>query len=58
MKLDWITLIIECVGIAIFLIWIVVPLREFRLIRERLKRKPDSPEETTDAQGFAEDRPS
>jgi len=37
--LDWMTLTIEAIGIVIFLIWIVIPIREFRTILRRLKEK-------------------
>ena len=37
--LDWMTLTIEAIGIVIFLIWIVIPIREFRAILRRLKEK-------------------
>jgi len=37
--MDWITLRIELIGIAIFCIWIVVPIREFRAIFKRLRQR-------------------
>ena len=37
--IDWITLLIELVGIAILLMWIVIPIREFRQILRVLKHK-------------------
>lgn len=37
--IDWITLLIELVGIAILLMWIVIPIREFRQILRVLKNK-------------------
>ena len=37
--LDWITLSVEAVGIVIFIIWLIIPIREFRLIYKRLKQK-------------------
>ena len=37
--LDWITITIELVGIAIMLIWIVIPIREFRDIFRTVRRK-------------------
>lgn len=43
--LDWMTLTIEAVGIAIFLVWIVIPIREFRTILKRLKQKETSQSE-------------
>lgn len=33
---DWITCAVETVGIVIFCIWVVVPVREFRAILARL----------------------
>jgi len=36
---DWMTYSIEAVGIVILCIWIVVPIREFRRIFQRLKEK-------------------
>ena len=38
--LDWITVTIELVGLAIFLLWIVIPIREFRQILRAVKHKP------------------
>jgi hypothetical protein len=40
-KLDWITILIEAVGVAILLMWIVIPIREFRQILRVLKHKRD-----------------
>jgi len=37
--MDWMTLSIELMGVAIFCIWIVVPIREFGEIFRRLKRR-------------------
>jgi uncharacterized membrane protein YcjF (UPF0283 family) len=37
--MDWMTLAIELVGVIILAIWIVVPIREFRRILQRLKEK-------------------
>ncbi len=37
--LDWMTLTIEAVGLTIFIVWIVIPIREFRVIFKRLKHK-------------------
>jgi hypothetical protein len=37
--IDWITILIEAVGVAILLMWIVIPIREFRDILRVLKRK-------------------
>ena len=38
--LDWITLTIELVGAAILLMWIVIPIREFRQILQIVRHKP------------------
>jgi hypothetical protein len=38
--MDWMTLTIEAIGFVILCIWIVVPIREFRLIFHRLNSKP------------------
>ena len=37
--LDWMSLSIEAIGIAILLIWIIVPIREFQAIFKRLKQE-------------------
>ena len=37
--LDWMTLTIELVGILIFCVWVVVPVREFGSILRRLRQK-------------------
>lgn len=37
--MDWMTCAIELVGVVILAIWIVVPVREFRKILERLREK-------------------
>ena len=37
--IDWITIAIELVGIAIMLMWIVIPIREFREIFRAVKHK-------------------
>jgi hypothetical protein len=38
--LDWITIVIEAVGVVILLMWIVIPIREFRQILQIVKHKP------------------
>lgn len=38
--MDWITLTIEAMGIAIFCLWVVLPIGEFRKIFRRLKEEP------------------
>ena len=52
--IDWITVTIELVGIAILLMWIVIPIREFRQILQIVKHKPHKPPEATDepSRGF------
>jgi hypothetical protein len=37
--LDWITITLELVGIAILLMWIVIPIKEFRDIFRIVRRK-------------------
>jgi heme exporter protein D len=37
--LDWITVVIELVGVAILIAWIVIPIREFRQILRAIKDK-------------------
>lgn len=37
--LDWITLLIEAVGILILCVWIVIPIHEFKLIFRRLRQE-------------------
>ena len=46
--LDWITIAIELVGIAILLMWIVIPIREFRQIFQIVKHKQHAPLEADD----------
>ena len=36
---DWITLSVETVGFVILMVWVVVPIREFRGIFKRLKEE-------------------
>jgi hypothetical protein len=38
--MDWMTLTIELMGLAILLIWTVIPLQEFRTIFTHLRSKP------------------
>ena len=49
--MDWITLLIELIGVAILLMWIVIPIREFRQILRIVKTKPhamrDEPDDAT-----------
>ena len=37
--MDWITLLIETVGVVILLLWIVIPIREFRGILKRIRSR-------------------
>ena len=46
--LDWITSTIELVGIAILLLWIVIPIREFRQIFQIVKHKAHASPEAED----------
>ncbi len=47
---DWITLAIELVGLAILVTWVVIPVREFRQILRVVKRKPHAmPDAASDA---------
>jgi hypothetical protein len=43
--MDWITAAIEIIGIVIFVIWLIVPIREFREIFKRLKQQERSTQE-------------
>ena len=47
--MDWITLLIELVGVAILLMWIVIPIREFRQILRIVRSKHSQPPTTRDA---------
>lgn len=46
--LDWITIVIEAVGIVILLMWIVIPIREFRQILKVVRRKSHAAAEKVD----------
>ena len=37
--MDWVSAIIEAVGVIILIIWTYLPIREFRLIHRRLSAK-------------------
>jgi hypothetical protein len=37
--MDWMTLSIEVLGSAIFCLWVVIPIREYRSIYRRLRRE-------------------
>jgi hypothetical protein len=49
--IDWVTLAIELVGIAILLMWVVVPIREFREIFRAVRRKTAATETMADREG-------
>ena len=65
--MDWITLLLEAVGVVILLMWIVIPIQEFRAIlrsvhardaanvRRRLHGRTDT---DTDSGGGSADRPA
>jgi hypothetical protein len=37
MRMDWLSLMIWLIGVAIFVIWIIFPLREFvKLMKEKM----------------------
>jgi hypothetical protein len=36
---DWITLLIEAVGIVILLVWAVIPVKEFKLILRHIRQR-------------------
>jgi hypothetical protein len=38
--MDWMTLTIELMGLAILLVWTVIPAQEFRAIFKQLLSKP------------------
>jgi hypothetical protein len=38
--MDWMTLTIELMGLAILLVWTVIPLQEFKSIFAQLRNKP------------------
>jgi hypothetical protein len=39
MGIDWLSVTIWLIGVAVFVVWIIFPLREFvKLVRERIKR--------------------
>ena len=46
--LDWITIVIEAVGVVILLMWIVIPIREFRQILRIVRSKNIRAESTRD----------
>lgn len=53
--MDWITLLVEAVGIAIFVVWAIVPIGEFRVIHRRIKaREADATEQVGAVGGVSE----
>lgn len=39
MGIDWLSVMIWLIGVAVFVVWIIFPVREFvKLVRERMKR--------------------
>ena len=40
--MDWLTATVEIIGIVIFIVWLIVPIREFREIFKRLKRQQEN----------------
>jgi len=45
--MDWITLTIELIGVVILLLWIVIPVREFRSILKTIRHRNDAATTTT-----------
>ena len=41
--MDWMTLLIELVGLAVLIVFVVIPVREFRGILAALRRRGDDP---------------
>lgn len=37
--MDWMTLAIEVMGAVIFCVWVIIPIREYRSIYQRLRQK-------------------
>lgn len=37
--MDWMTAVIEVMGAAIFCVWVVIPIREYRSIYQRLRHQ-------------------
>ena len=40
---DWITWSVWLIGVVILVIWVVVPIREFGQMRDRMRAKQESP---------------
>ncbi|HEY2586422.1 MAG TPA: hypothetical protein VGI81_11720 [Tepidisphaeraceae bacterium] len=40
--MDWMTLAIEVTGAVILCVWIVIPIREYRSIYQRLRHRADA----------------
>jgi hypothetical protein len=43
--MDWVTLLIEIVGVVILVIWTYLPIREFQGIHGRLRNRKRSADE-------------
>ena len=41
--MDWLTLIIELIGLIILILWTIVPIQEFRTIFRRLREQGKDP---------------
>jgi hypothetical protein len=54
--MDWMTLTIELIGLAILLIWTVIPIQEFRQIFKQLLGKQQSTSDHLTAGGDISDR--
>jgi hypothetical protein len=38
--MDWITASVEVIGVIIFVVWLIVPIKEFREIYHRMRHRP------------------
>ena len=43
--MDWMTIAIEAVGAAIFCVWVIIPIREYRSIYQRLRHRRGGPDD-------------
>lgn len=41
--MDWMTLAIEACGVVIFCLWVIIPIREYRAIYQRLLQRDQIP---------------
>jgi hypothetical protein len=39
--MDWMTLTITSIGAVIFCLWVIIPIREYRMIYQRLRLRGD-----------------